>query len=377
MDSLNVLITNSSLRGRTGSELYARDVALGLLARGHTPILYAPRAGELARELRRATVPVVEDLARVGAPPDLIHGQHHPETMAALFHFPDTPAVFFCHGWAPWDEQPPRFPRILRYVAVDDTCRDRLLWEHAIPEERVRVVLNFVDLERFAARPPLPPVPRRALLFSNYATEATHLGAVREACARAGLELDVVGLGVGHVEREPERLLGRYDLVFAKGRSALEALAVGAAVVLCDATGSGPLVTTAELERLRRLNFGVRALTGELRPDLLAAQLARYDARDAAEVSERIRAAAGQREAIEEVVRVYREVVAEHRARPRDEAAEWRAAADYLRTLLADVRDQHEQLERREADIANSAAVRLRRRLLNAPLLGPLLRRRH
>ena len=374
MRSLRVLITNNSLRGRTGSELYARDIALGLLERGHTPILYAPRAGELARELRRETVPVVEDLAQVGAAPDLIHGQHHPETMTALLHFPETPAVFFCHGWLPWDERPPRFPRVLRYVAVDDTCRDRLLWEHAVPAERVRVILNFVDLERFRPRPPLPPRPRRALLFSNYADEGTHLGAVREACARAGIELEVVGRGVGRVTREPEKLLGGFDLVFAKGRSALEALAVGAAVVLCDASGSGPLVTAAELPRLRRLNFGVRALAGELRPEALAAQLARYDAGDAAEVSRLIRAGAGRAEAVEEVIELYREVVAEHAARPRDEAAEWRAAADYLRDLLADVRRQHEQIERREGDIAGSTAVRLTRRFLSVPVVGPLAR---
>jgi glycosyltransferase involved in cell wall biosynthesis len=374
MGALKVLITNNSLRGRTGSELYARDIALGLLARGHTPIVYTPRAGELARELRRETVPVVEDLAQVGAPPDLIHGQHHAETMTALLYFRETPAIFFCHGWLPWDEMPPRFPRVLRYVAVDETCRDRLLWEHAVPAERVHVVLNFVDLERFRPRPPLPDAPRRALLFSNYAGEATHLGAVREACARAGLKLDVVGQGVGRVAREPEKLLGGYDLVFAKARCALEALAVGAAVVLCDAAGLGPLVTAAELERLRRLNFGVRALSGELRPEDIAAQIARYNARDAAEVSRQIRATAGRGAAVDEIIALYREVVAEHRARPRDEAAEWRAAADYLRALLADVRDQREQLERKEEAIANSTAVRLRRRFFSVPLLGPLAR---
>lgn len=374
MAALKVLITNNSLRGRTGSELYARDIALGLLERGHTPIVYTPRAGELARELRRETVPVVEDLAQVGAAPDLIHGQHHAETMTALLHFHDTPAVFFCHGWAPWDEMPPRFPRVLRYVAVDETCRDRLLWEHAVPEERVRVVLNFVDLERFRPRPPLPEAPRRALLFSNYASEATHLGAVREACARAHIALDVIGEGVGRVESEPEKLLGSYDLVFAKGRAALESLAVGAAVVLCDATGSGPLVTSEELPRLRRLNFGIRTLSGELQAEALAAQISRYDARDADEVSRRIRAAAGRHEAVEEIVALYREVVTEYASRPRDEAAEWRAAADYLRGLLADVRGHREHLERKEEAIANSTAVRLRRRFLNVPLVGPLAR---
>ena len=55
-------------------------------------------------------------------------------------------------------------------------------------------------------------------------------------------------------------MLGQYDIVFAKARCALEALAVGNAVVLCDTVGVGPMVTTGEVDRLRRLNFGVRAL---------------------------------------------------------------------------------------------------------------------
>src|SRR5206468_3631377 len=121
---------------------------------------------------------------------------------------------------------------------------DRLVFEHAIPEERVRVLLNFVDLQRFKPRGPLPARPTRALLFSNYAREETHLTAVREACARTGLALDVIGEGVGNVWVRPEEALGNYDLVFAKARSALEALAVGSAVVLCHATGAGPMVTT-------------------------------------------------------------------------------------------------------------------------------------
>lgn len=53
-------------------------------------------------------------------------------------------------------------------------------------------------------------------------------------------------------------MLGGYDLVFAKARCALEAMAVGCAVVLCDVGGLGPLVTRAQVQHLRRWNFGRR-----------------------------------------------------------------------------------------------------------------------
>jgi hypothetical protein len=363
MSALRVLITNHTLAERTGTELYVRDLALGLLARGHTPVVFTTRVGKLGRELRAATVPVVEDLHQVAAAPHVIHGQHHAETMTALLHFTDAPAVFFCHGWLPAAETPPRHPRILRYVAVDDTCRDRLVCESGVPPERTRVLLNPVDLTRFQPRGPLPPKPVRALVFSNSIPE--YVSVVREACARAGVKLDVAGAEMGGVLEEPEKVLGRYDLVFAKARCALEALAVGAAVVLCDAAGAGPLVTSTEVARLRRLNFGVRALRNELRADTLAREIARYDAADAAEVSRRVRAHADTEETLEDIVALYREVLDEFKDARRDPRAESRAAADYLRRLITDARRERETFD-------NSATGRLRALLLGLPLVGLL-----
>jgi hypothetical protein len=371
--SLRILITNHSLSNYAGTELYVRDLATQLLSRGHTPIVYSTQLGQVAQDLRAATVPVVDDLNSLAEPPDLIHGQHNLETMTALLHFPQTPAVYFCHGWLGRVESPPRFPRILRYVAVDETCYDRLVCEEAIPVERARVILNFVDLTRFRPRPPLPARPARALLFSNYASEDSSIGAVREACGRAGVALDVVGKMAGNVAAQPEQLLGRYDLVFAKGRCALEALAVGAAVVVCDAQGAGPLVTTRQLEDLRRLNFGVRVLQREkLDADTLAREIAHYDPHDAAEVSRRIRANAGLESAVDEIIALYREVIEEYQAGGERggasaSAEEGRAAAAYLRWLALSLHAE------REASPLSTAA-RLQARLLRLPLLGRLAR---
>jgi len=248
-----------------------------------------------------------------------------------LLRFPGVPAVFFCHDWRAWHDAPPRHPRLRRYVPVDATVRDRLLFEHAIPAERIHLRPNAVDLARFAPRGPLPPTPARALLFSNYAREDTHLATVREACGRAGVPLDVIGAGAGRIVAAPEAVLADYDLVFAKGRSALEALAVGAAVVLCDFRGIGPMVTAAELDALRLANFGTRTLQTPLAPEPLLAQIRRYDPRDAAEVTRRIRATAGLDAAVDDLVALYRAVVAEQAAAgPDDQAAELAAAADYV-----------------------------------------------
>lgn len=367
MRALRVLITNHFLRGRTGSELYVCELATSLLQRGYTPIVYSPQLGPTALELRETTVPVVDNLEAIASPPDLIHGQHHVETMAALLRFRNTPAVFFCHGWLPWEETPPKHPRILHYAAVDDTCRDRLLWEHAAPEERVSVILNSVETEQFLPRAPLPDKPARALVFSNGASESTHIGAVREACLRTQLTLDVIGADSGNVAMRPQDVLGQYDIVFAKARCALEALAVGSAVVLCDTVGVGPMVTTSEVDQLRRLNFGVRALRGDVDPDVLEREIARYDPRDAAEVTRRIRASAGREQAIDQIVALYQEVVREFETTQRDLDAEARAEATYLQQLAI-------HLENQRNTLLNSQTFRLRQRLLNLPLAGALVR---
>ena len=139
---LRVLLTNRVLSQRTGTELYVRDLAISLLNRGHLPVAYSPRLGPLAAEIRACRPPVVDDLAKLTEPPHIIHGHHGLETLTALLAFPGVPAVSVCHSWIGWADEPVAFPRIRRYLAVDDTCRHRLVSEHGVPPERVDVVLD-------------------------------------------------------------------------------------------------------------------------------------------------------------------------------------------------------------------------------------------
>ena len=232
---LRVLLTNATISTRSGSELYVWDLATGLLALGHAPVVYTPVLGPLAQEMRAATIPVVSDLRQVSAAPDTIHGQHNHELLTALLHFPRVPAVRVCHGWA--DEPVQQFPRILRYVAVDHTVRDRMVSEWGVPADRVRVMLNFADTARFVPRGRLPEKPARALVFNNFA--AQHLSIVQRACAGLGITVDAAGASVGRAADAPERILPQYDLVFAKARCAIEAMASGAAVISADQAGMG------------------------------------------------------------------------------------------------------------------------------------------
>ena len=48
---MRILLTNTALAYRTGSELYVVELALALRARGHDPVVYSAVLGELAGEL--------------------------------------------------------------------------------------------------------------------------------------------------------------------------------------------------------------------------------------------------------------------------------------------------------------------------------------
>jgi hypothetical protein len=330
--NLKILITNLYLDSYGGTQSVTRDLAIWLKRMGHTPCVYSPRLGVVSDEIASHGIAVTDRLAQVALEPDIIHGQFYREALRALLHFPLPPAVLAHHGPGFYGD-PFFFPRIFRYVAVDARCRADLESKPDIPRSSIETILNFIDLERFQQRPPLPSRPRRALLFSNYAAEHTHLPAARRACRRMGIKLDDAGRLVGKPQARPEQILPEYDLVFAKARCALEAAAVGCATILCDASGSGPMVTTHNFAELRPMNLGVKTLIKPLQPATIMAEIERYDPADARQVSECARREASIADGIHQWIRLYETVLTEARALPRDADEELRAAGMLLETL--------------------------------------------
>ena len=326
---MRILITNAYLDVYGGTQVVVRDLAGELRRQGHDPIVYARHLGPVADELRDSGIAVTNQLGCLTAAPDIIHGQHYP-AIEALLRFPSTPAIYVCHGSVRgYSEALAYFPRVLRYVAVDDLCKKRVENVPGIPGERITVFWNAVDLERYQRRGPLPARPRRALVFSNAASNSTHLRVVRKACRQAGLQLDVIGLLSDNAVPNPEAILPRYDIVFAKARCALEAMAVGNAVVLCDFKGLGPMVSSENFDRLRPKNFGYSLLVNPLRPELIRAEIERYDPDNAAAVCERIRKEAGLVEATRRWVELYTAVIEEFRRSGGNYDEEFRAFASY------------------------------------------------
>jgi hypothetical protein len=328
MSSRRILITNDMLNTRFGAEVVTRDLALGLVAMGQQPMIYTPQPGTVSDEIRAHGIPIVHRLEDVPLPPEIIHGNQHLEIIESLAVFPDARGIFVCHAGLAWPAVPPLTHRIQHYVAVDHFCLNRLIADYGLPAEKVSVIFNSVDTDRFKQRPPLPEHPRRALVFSNYATDHNFLPAIRAACQQIDLPLDVIGTRAGNLVDHPEHVLPSYDVVFAKARCALEAMAVGNAVILCDEFGVGPMVSSAEVSELQKWNFGMRTLKLPIAPARILDELDRYDAADARQVSDYIRSHAAANRLIQEYVSLYEKVMALPRS-----TAEIKDAA-YQRAML-------------------------------------------
>jgi hypothetical protein len=365
---MRILFTNNTLAERAGTELFVRDLAVAFARLGHHVGAYSQVLGPVADELRAEGVFVSDRLPEFPWEPEVIHGHHHLETMTSLLFFPNTPAIFVSHGWIPWVEIPPLHPRIREYFGVDRPTLEAAVQQHQIPADRLRILPKFVDLARFEMRAPLPDKPRRALVLSNYAREETHLPFIREACAKTGIELDLAGLGIERVVERPEDILRNYDLVFAKGRSALEGVCVGSAVIVCDAFGVGPMVTTENAMALHTLNGAYETFYEPLSVEGLLREIGKYDPRAAAQVCQLARATVGIEHALTTLTAAYQNAISGFAAAERDHQAERAAESSYLAWIARYTKDnpaasrQHDALSA-GLEEARSEAVRLKEAL--------------
>lgn len=110
---------------------------------------------------------------------------------------------------------------------------------------------------------------------------------------------------------DPERALAEHSVVFAKGKVALEALACGCAVIVCDERGLGPLVTPQNFERLREESFGFPCMTEAVTEQGIVSRLAERDEEKVMRVCTMTRQVASDERMFDDLERLYTEVQAE------------------------------------------------------------------
>ncbi len=301
---LRILLTNLVLAGRSGTEIFTEQLADRLRARGHEPMIYSPTVGPLGEAMRRRGLMVFDRIEQIKLRPDVIHGHHGSPTVTALAAFPDTPAIFVSHSVEAEFDRPPLHPNILRYFAVSRLIPHR--WASPeLPVERFELLRNAVDTERFPQRTGLPKRPRTAALVSKYGSQVE---LVRAVCNRAGLDLTVCGHGVGQVSSNLPEVFGRSDVVFASGRSALEAMATGCAVVLTEGGSFYGMITLADIENLLDGNLGVAVLSRKASEKSLSEAVSAYHPEDAAQVSAYVREHVSLDRQVERLESVYESI---------------------------------------------------------------------
>ncbi len=377
---MKLLLTNDELHEiRGGTQTFTMDLALGLRARAHEVAVFAWMRGSLADELAGAGVPVVASPRECGFLPDVIHGQHHLAAMTAITAFPGVPAIYLCHGYSPWQERPPLHPRILHYAGMAPIMAPWMASLTGRSAEEITVIPNTVHLGRFSRVRRQESTPRRAVVFGNTAIPADHIAVLERACRERGIALDLIGEPFGTATAEPHVILPDYDIVFAIGRSALEALASGCAVVLFGSDGCGPMIHPQNLEFFLQRNLTVPEAGCAPAMEAINREIGTLNPAHCTAIAAEVRARFGHDSTCDLLEALYARTVAEWRDRPRPRPEEESIAiSDYLAGLGPHIKGADERFRalRLSREKSRQRVGRLKARLASLQAKWDLVERR-
>lgn len=346
---MRILLTNSFLATRTGSEMVVRDFALALKARGHEVAVYAPVLTRGWRALLGAGgVAAADDLGALAARPDVVHGQHTLAFLKCVLAFPDAPVVQWIHDLSDPVDLPLAHPSIAHWIAVDEARAARVR-DAGLDGARVSVVANAVDLTRFPLRD--AGAEKRAICIVKRAGLEATIEAVRRGAASAEWTVDFVGAGMGQEVEALEALYPNYAAAITSGRCALEAIAMGRAAIVSDYDQIAGLASAETWDDLRRGNFGLKAMRAPISEGAIAEALCAVDLAGAHQFARRVRDEMDLSVAAERVEAIYRRVVRTHAPyEPRDVRLAWARDLDALAMKLGEAHLAH---WRRIADAAD------------------------
>jgi hypothetical protein len=331
--------------------MFTIEVAKELSNRGHEVAVFCPRPGDLAKIIFPSGVWVKSRLSEIPWEPDIIHGQHHLQAIAALSYFVNVPAIYYCHGTKPWVEQVPLHSRIRNYVMMCEWMVSPTAMEFGVAQTRMTVIPNFVNMNRFSRVRTPSDRPHRALLFGNKGFGESELLRLERACSEQCISLDKVGYPYGNPQERPEAFLPDYDLVFAIGRCAVEAIACGCAVIPIVPGQAGELITMENFHDWVFSNFSPIYGTCATQIDgaWLRKELTKYSPTDLSKVSAKLRGEHDLRSAMTRLEAIYNETIDDYKNDKDPIAAEF---APYLEKMSLEVDmmwERETSTKRREA----------------------------
>jgi len=253
----------------TGVPTYTLTLSRELVKRGHSVKVYCPTDGPLSDIMHNCT-----ELSNIEVP-DVILGQGAKTTRYMKEQFPNIPMIFINHGVLPDEEQPPRF-HIDRYIAINEQSVNLLTRQYVDPD-KIDIVRDFIDIELYKGLQGLQTHPR-VLFLSNYRKWKTY-DVIEGACKKLGLEFRAVGSNYGR-SRDVATEINNSDIVIGWGRSILEGMACGRAVISFNRLlGDGYLDTERYIDSRQR-NFGGFECRYTFTADQMAEELSKYKQED-------------------------------------------------------------------------------------------------
>ena len=229
-----------------GTETHLVTVGHELLRLGHEVVIYSPEhVGPFADHARRRGIEVLGELRELPGECDVVFAQDGLVVYDLAERYQQALMVFRVCGDVFDFQSPPATEGVVDLAVVLSDRYARLAQACAVKAPLLRLRVP-VDIDRLVPVGAIRARPRRAVILGNY---PDRVQIVREAWGRYGVEVSQVG---GAQQRyDIAAALESADIVVAKARAALDAMACGRAVYVYDTFGGDGWVTPemyAEME---------------------------------------------------------------------------------------------------------------------------------
>ncbi len=255
-----------------GTEVHLVTLAEHLQRLGHEAVIYSPELGPYAEYARSRGLEVESEPSKLPGECDVLLSQDMLVAYDLAARYPRALHAFRICGDVFDFQLPPLREGVVDLVIGLSDRYARLAEGCAInaPVVRLRISVD-VDL-----RTPVGGIrnpPRRAVMLGNY---GYRFDWVRSVWGEHGIEVERVGANGSRPSYDVATALAGADIVVAKSRATLEAMACGRAVYVYDVFGGDGWVTPSIYPELEADNFAGLATDRVIGPAELANDLAEY-----------------------------------------------------------------------------------------------------
>lgn len=213
--------------------------------RGHDVFVYSPKGGYLEN-----CMVTYKDTSEIPTP-DIIIAQHRDCAIALRSKFPNIPMIFSAHGFFDSEQRPP--VEIQKFIAINENGVDDLV-RHGVERNKIDIVRDFVDMNRFTSRSKIHDTVMDVLYVSNYKKGKTYQ-VILNSCKELGINMHAVGAPYGRAKKIEDDI-NSVDLVISSGRVILESMSCERAVISFEKERGYGYIAPENYWESRRGNFG-------------------------------------------------------------------------------------------------------------------------